>query len=217
MNIVKVVTEYLPKLVPGLITSALLLASLVAIGTPLALLLAIMQRTRYAVVRWTSILVVEIGRGIPSLLLLYIVYFGLPVVEVTFDSFTSAALALALNFAAYTSQSIKAGLDAIPLGQIEAANALALGRWTKMRFIVFPQSLRIITPSMLSWVIVYLQTTSIGFAIAVPELMYAAYSIAATNFKYLELFLLAGLLYAFVSIPGSQIVTFLERSRTRSP
>ncbi|MEN9923046.1 MAG: hypothetical protein RIS09_560 [Actinomycetota bacterium] len=216
MSFYEALVEYLPQLLPGLWVSLLLLVTLVVIGTPLAFVLAIGQRSRVAAVRWAVILVVEIARGIPSLILLYIVYFGLPKVGISFEAFTAAAIALAINYGGYVSQSIKSGIEAIPAGQREAAEALALGRWTILRFVVIPQSFKIITPTMLSWIIVYFQTTSIGFAIAVPELMSVAYSIAATNFQYLNIFLIAGALYGLISIPGSQLVARLERRRSTS-
>lgn len=205
--------EWIPALLRGLGVSGLLLLTLVAIGTPLAFLLAVAQRSVYAPLRWTGIVLVEIARGIPSLILLYLVYFGLPSAGLSLSSFTAAAVALSINYAGYVSESIKTGLEAVPRGQLEAASALGLGRVAMARFVVIPQSVRIIVPPLLSWIIVYFQTTSIGFAIAVPEIMSEAYSIASQNFQYLTVFIVAGLIYAMFAIPGSQIVTALERRR----
>jgi polar amino acid transport system permease protein len=210
MNILESVVEYLPQLLPGLGMSFLLLAALVAIGTPLAFVLAFGLRNSSPIVRWITVAVVEIARGMPSLVLLYLVYFGLPSAGLQLTAFAAAALALGLNYAGYVSETVKSGLESLPKGQFEAADALGLDRWTKMRFIVIPQAMKVITPPLLSWIIVYFQTTSIAFAIAVPELTSVAYSIAASNYQYLAIFVVAGLLYAAISIPGSQIVAYLE-------
>ncbi|MFF1831499.1 amino acid ABC transporter permease [Paenarthrobacter sp. NPDC058040] len=210
MNIIESIVQYLPQLLPGLGMSFLLLAALVLIGTPLAFVLAFGLRNSLAPVRWLTVAVVEIARGMPSLVLLYLVYFGLPSAGLELPAFAAAAIALGLNYAGYVSETVKSGLESLPKGQFEAGDALGLDRWTKMRFIVIPQSMKVITPPLLSWIIVYFQTTSIAFAIAVPELTSVAYSIAASNFQYLAIFVVAGLLYAAISIPGSQIVSYME-------
>lgn len=204
------VSGHFPQLLRGVGTSLLLLLALGVIGTPLAFLLAIAQRNRLGPVRWVAIAFVEIARGIPSLVLLYLVYFGLPSLNLSLTSFAAASVALGINYAGYVSASIKSGIDAVPTGQTEAAAALGLGRLSTLRFIVIPQSVKIIIPPFMSWVIVYFQTTSMAFAIAVPELMSTVYSIAAANFQYLGLFIIAGLIYAAISVPGSQIVAVLE-------
>jgi len=202
---------YLPQLLPGLLVSFELLAAIVVIGTPLALLLAVAQRSSLRVFRWTGIAFMEIGRGMPGLILVYLIYFGLPVTGLKLEAFAAAALALGLNYAAYTCEALRSGLDAVPIGQSEAAEALGLSRRVAMQRVILPQAVRIVTPPLLSWVIVYFQATSLAFAISVPELMSVAYSIAASNFQYLNLFVLAGVLYAVISIPGSQIVAALEK------
>jgi len=214
MNAIELVGQYLPMLLPGLWVSLQLLAMLVIIGTPLAFILASAQRSRYRTLRGLAIVFVEIARGMPSLILLYLVYFGLPTAGINLEAYWAAVIALSLNYAGYVSQTIKAGLESIPQGQFEAADSLALGRWTQLKYVILPQSFKIITPPLLSWIIVYFQTTSVGFAIAVPEMMSVAYSVAAANFQYLTMFLLSGLIYAVISIPGSQAVSWLE-NRTK--
>lgn len=216
MNAITEALGYLPDLLPGVGTSFLLLIVLVAIGSPVAFILAMGLGSRLDPVRWLSMSIVEIARGMPALILLYLVYFGLPNAGLNLSAFLAAAVTLAINFAGYSSETIRAGLNAIPQGQYEAASALALGRLAVLRFVTLPQSLRVITPPMLSWIILYFQTTSIGFAIAVPELMSQAYSIAAANYQYLAIFILVGLIYAIISIPGSQLVGLIERRAQRT-
>jgi polar amino acid transport system permease protein len=215
MNTLTEFFGYLPELLPGLGMSLILLVGLVVLGTPLAFLLAFGLGHRLVAVRWFCVVVVEISRGMPSLILLYLVYFGLPSAGITLTAITAAAIALAINYAGYVSETVRAGIDSVPAGQYEAAAALALNQRTVLRFVTLPQSIRVITPPMLSWVIVYFQTTSIGFAIAVPELMSVAYSLASANYQYLAVFLMVGVLYAVISIPGSQLVSALENRAAR--
>jgi polar amino acid transport system permease protein len=213
MDLISQWWDALPKLLAGLRVSAELLVATVIIGSPLAVALALAQGSRLAPVRWLSFVIVEIGRGIPSLVLLYLIYFGLPQSGILLEAFVAAAIALGLNFAAYTSAVFRSGLDAVPVGQSEAAQALGLSPRVEFLRIILPQAARIVTPPMLGWVIVYFQATSMAFAIAVPELMSSAYSVASSTFQYMSIFVLAGLLYAAFSIPGSQFVAALERRR----
>lgn len=209
------------QLLPGLWTSIRLVAALVAIGAPLGLLLALALRSTVKPVKVLAVVIVEIGRGIPALVLLYLIYFGLPQSGIELTAFVSAALALGLNFAAYTSEVFRSGIDAVPVGQIEAAQALGLSRSVQLRKVVLPQAIRIIIPPLLGWLIIYFQATSLAFTVAVPELMSGAYTIATTTFQYLGVFVLAALLYAVICIPGSQLAAALERrqrsGRRRNP
>lgn len=210
-DVISIAIEYFPQLVRGLGTSLLLLAAVVGTGTPLAFLAAMGLRSGSAPLRAIIVIVIEFARGVPSLILLYLIYFGMPSIGLTLTSFAAATLALAYNYVGYVSDTIRSGIEAVPRGQLEAASALGLSRWKTVRFVTVPQSFRIITPPLLSWIIVYFQTTAIAFTIAVPELMSAAYSIASKNFQYLTLFVLVGLIYAAISIPGSQFAAFLDR------
>lgn len=198
-------------LLPGLKVSAELLAGVVALGTAMAFLLARARASRHLLVRGISIVIMEIGRGFPALVGLYLVYYGLPSAGLTLGSFTAATIALSVNFAGYTSDVLRAGFEAVPEGQVEAARALGLPRRTEFFRIVLPQATHIFLPPMLSWVVIYFQATSLAFAISVPELMSGAYQIASNQYRYLDLFLVAGVLYAVICIPTSRLVHALER------
>lgn len=222
MNTLSEWWDTLPDLLPGLKVSFELLLATVLIGTPLAIALALAQHSRRTAVRWLGIVLMEIGRGMPSLVLVYLVYFGLPDAGIRLEAVTAASIALGLNFASYTSEAFRSGLEAVPVGQSEAAQALGLSKRVEMQRVILPQAMRIVTPPLISWVIVYFQTTSVAFAISAPELMSTAYSVASTKFTYMSTFVLTGLIYAFFSIPGSRLVAALERKhhtppKTRSP
>jgi polar amino acid transport system permease protein len=202
--------EWAHELLPGLKISAQLLVGVVLLGSLLALVLSRARASRHVLVRAVSIVVMEIGRGFPALVGLYLVYYGLPSAGLTLGSFTAATIALSVNFAGYTSDVLRAGFEAVPTGQVEASQALGLPRRTEFFRIVLPQATHVFLPPMLSWVVIYFQATSLAFAISVPEIMSSAYQIASNEYKYLDLFLVAGLLYAVICIPMSKLVNFLE-------
>jgi polar amino acid transport system permease protein len=203
--------EYLPTLLDGLRLSVEVTAACLALGIPLGLLLALGVQSKRRSVRGSALVIVEIGRGAPALILLQFAYFGLPNAGLALSSFTSATLALAWTTGAYTSEIIRAGLDAVPFGQKEAAAAIGLSGLDALRYVVLPQGLRVSIPPLFSFSILMLQASSLCFAIALPELVSQAYVIGSNTFRYMSIFVLAGLLYAVICIPATIAVSALER------
>ncbi len=205
--------EWLPELLDGLWTSIQLTAAFLAVGLPLGLALGVVLSSTRRPVRALAVLVVEAGRAVPVLVLLYLVYFGLPEADIRLGAFVSATAALGFSFAAYTSEVFRAGIAAVGKGQREAARALGLTNPQELRLVVLPQAIRIVIPPILGWAVIFFQATSLAFAIAVPELLSRAYTLGASSFRYLSVFLLAALLYASVSIPASLAIDYLDRRR----
>ncbi len=179
-------------------------------GLPLGLGLALGVQAKLKSVRWACVAVVEVGRGSPALVLLQFVYFGLPSIHLSITSFASAVLALAWCTGAYTSEIIRGGLEAVPQGQREAANALNLSRRDALRYVVVPQGLLVATPALLGFSILIFQGTSLCFTIALQEIISRAYDIGNTTFLYFPALAVAGLFYAAVSIPASLVVNYFE-------
>ena len=119
---------YLPRLGDGLVLSLQLTAISVVLGYALGLVFALGVSSTNKWVRFPTLVVVEIGRGIPALVVLYIVYYGLPAIGILFENVLAAAIGLTFTAAAYSSEMIRAGLQSVPKGQLEAAAALGLVR-----------------------------------------------------------------------------------------
>ncbi|NKX56670.1 amino acid ABC transporter permease [Arthrobacter sp. E918] len=209
-------SDLLADLLPGLALSLQLTAAMLAMGLPLGLLMAVGLSQKRKYVSVPTLALVEIGRGIPALVLLYMIYFGLPQAGMSLDAFLSAAVGLAISFASYTSEVFRAGLAAVPHGQREAGHALGLPRTVIFLRVLLPQALKIIVPPLLGWAIIYFQATSLAFALAVPELMSRAYVLATTNFQYLNMLALAAGLYAAISIPLSLLSEHMNRRGSRT-
>ena len=158
------------------------------------------------IVRHITIVFVELGRGIPLLVVLYVVYFGLPDAGLVLESFAAAVLAISINTGAYTSEIFRAGLLSVPRGHIEAAQSLGLNWRDEARYIVLPQAFRTVIPPLVSYSVIVFQATSLGYAIALPELLNSAYQIGSVTFEFLSVFALAGLIYAALSIIVSRLV-----------
>lgn len=203
MTVLKQWEEFLPDLLAGLWLSVRLAALALGIGLPGGLLLAIGASTQRRALRILSVAVVEVGRGTPALVVLQMFYFGLPSVNLTTSAFMAATLALAVTAAAYTSEIIRGGLQAVPRGEVEAAESLGMNRRDTLRHIVVPQGLRIALPALMGFAILLLQATSLAYTISVAELASKAFTIGSQTSQYLSVLTLAGLLYAAITIPAS--------------
>lgn len=207
--------ENLPQLLHGLRISLQVTALALLIGVPLGLLAALSVQAKSLAARAVALFLVEIGRGAPALILLQFAYFGLPSAGLSLGSMTAAVLALGWTTAAYTSEIIRAGLQAVPHGQQDAIDAMGMSRIDGLRFVVVPQALRIAAPALLGFAILMLQASSLCFTIALPELLSEAYIIGTNTFRYMPILALAAILYGMICVPATIIVSRLERSLSR--
>lgn len=206
---------WLPSLLDGLWLSVQVAVASLVIGIPMGLGLALLVSAKHKWVRVLAIIAVEIGRGTPALVMLQVVYFGLPSAGLTVGSFTAAVAALALTTAAYTSEILRAGLQAVPQGEVEASAALAMSNRDTLRFIVIPQGVRIAIPALMGFAILIFQATALAFTIALPELLSRSYSIGSNTFRYLDVLVLAGLLYLLITLPAGWLTSWTERRMAR--
>jgi len=209
--------QYALDLVPGLKVALKMLLGIMVLGTLMALVLARAQASRVILVRAAAVVVMETGRGFPALVGLYLVYYGLPSAGLTLGAFAAATVALSVNFAGYTCDVLRAGFEAVPTGQVEASQALGLPRRTEFFRIVLPQATTVFLPPMLSWIVIYFQATSLAYAVSVPEIMSGAYQVASNEYRYVDLFIVAGIIFAAICIPTSRFVNFLERRNQGGP
>ncbi|MBT2522122.1 amino acid ABC transporter permease [Arthrobacter sp. ISL-28] len=215
MNILNDWPSFLPGLLAGLGVSVQVALLSLLIGVPGGLLLAIGAGSKKKLVRTLIIGIVEIGRGTPALVVLQIFYFGLPASGLTLSSIGASVVALAATTAAYTSEILRGGLQSVPQGEVEAAGALGMSRGDTLRFIVIPQGFRVAIPSLIGFAILIFQATSLAYTVALPELLSQAYSIGSTTFNYLSVLVLAGLMYAAITIPASWLTCRAEKRLAR--
>ncbi|QDE36024.1 amino acid ABC transporter permease [Microbacterium foliorum] len=209
------IVDYLPTLGEGLVVSLQLTALSVVFGYALGLVFALGVTSVRPWLRWPALVVVEIGRGIPALVVLYIVYFGLPALGVLFENFVAAVLGLTFTAAAYSSEVFRAGIQSVPRGQIEASSALGLPRLTSFVRIVLPQGMRSAIPALMGLAIMSFQATSLAYSISVNELMSRAYQMSNITFEYLTVYLITGLIYAAIAVPATWLSVFVEHRLDR--
>jgi polar amino acid transport system permease protein len=199
----------------GLGVSLLIAAVAILVGYPFGLGLSLMVSAKNLALRTLGLVLVEVGRGAPALVILYLFYYGLPKFGIAFESITAACLALIWNSAAYSSEIMRAGLQSVDRGQFEASSALGLGQRDIFFRIIMPQGMRSAVPGLMGVAIQVFQGTSLAYGIAVPELMKTAYNIGSQDFNYLQIFTLAGLCYAVISMPATWITVFFEKRMAR--
>lgn len=207
--------EYFREVSGGL-GSALQLAIIsLTLGYPLALFLAILMDYKNRYFRWLTIIFVELGRGIPLLVLLYIFYQGLPQINVVPSALTAALIAFTWSTAGYATEIIRASINSVSPGQIEGANSVGLSPQDRFTFVVFPQAARIALPPLMGLAIVMFQLTSLAYVIAISEVMQAAYFLGTKTFDYLPVFVAAAAVYAVITIPAAILVASLEKRISR--
>jgi polar amino acid transport system permease protein len=159
--------------------------------------------------RWARALVaayVESIRNTPFLVQLFFVFFGLPSLGVHIDELQAAVLAMTVNLGAYAVEIIRAGIDSIPRGQVQAAMALGLPGRQVFRHVVLPQALGNVFPALLSQVLIVMLGSAVVSQISVPDLTYAANFIQSRNFRSFEAYVIITATYLFLSIVLRQLL-----------
>jgi polar amino acid transport system permease protein len=210
MDLLSTWIDWFPELAPGLIVSLKLTGLCLLFGMPFGLMLAVAIESPVLPLRLVAMTVVEVGRGAPALVLLYLLYYGLPESDVILAAFPTAVISLSWTTGAYSCDLFRAGLNAVPKGQREAALTSGLQGWTGFRHIILPQAIRISTPPLASLAITIFQTSSLAFVIAVPELMSGAYSLGSTTFRYLDVYAFTAVLYGSITIVALKLVRLAE-------
>ncbi|RWP92174.1 MAG: amino acid ABC transporter permease [Mesorhizobium sp.] len=203
--------DWSPQLFQGAIVSLQLAGLALLFGLPTGLVLALASSSGNRLVRYFAVVLVEIGRGAPALVVLQMVYYGLPASGMTVSAFTSGVIALALTTGAYTSEILRAGLNAVPHCEIEAGWALGMTRRDILRFVVIPQGILFAIPALMGFAILIFQATALTYTIAIPELLGRAYRVGAATYLYLDVLILAGLFYLAITVPFGWLVSYTER------
>jgi polar amino acid transport system permease protein len=173
----------------GLALSLELAAIGIAAGVIIGLALALLAQGRGRVVRTLIAAYVEFIRNVPLLLLVYLVFYGIPSVGgFAYSATTSFVVTLSIYAGAYLVEVFRAGLDAIPRGLIDAGRAIGLTPWQRMAYVQTPTMLRIVLPSLSNAFISLFKDTAIASVIAVPELTYGANWISTNTFRIIEVY-----------------------------
>jgi polar amino acid transport system substrate-binding protein len=204
-----------PKYLPLLLRGALVTVEISVLAMMLAVVvgLAIVLVRLYAIapLRWLARAYVEVVRGTPLLIQLFLIYYGLPQIGLRLNAFFAAVLGLGLNYAASESENYRAGIQAIPRGQTEASQALGMSHWQGLRHIILPQALRLVIPPVTNDFIAMFKDSSIVSVITMVELTKVYGMLAMSTYDYIGLGLMTAGIYFALSYPASIFAHCLEK------
>ncbi len=186
-----------------------------ACGLTIAIVTAIARLSGVKILRLIFGAYVWIFRGTPLLVQLFIVFYGLPAVGVTLETWTAAVIAFSLNVGAYASESVRASILSVPRGQWEAAMLLGMTQAQILRRIIAPQAVRISLPPLSNTFIGLVKDTSLAASITMVDMFMVAQRIAARTFEPLLLYVLAALIYLAVCTALTWLQAKLEKSVSR--
>jgi polar amino acid transport system permease protein len=203
--------ESLPSLLDGLyITLILTFISLLA-GLLLGIGLALGRVYGGKIVSGICIAYIEIIRGTPLLVQLFIIYFGLPSVGVILEPIHAALFGLSINSGAYQAEYLRGSIQSIPSGQMIAARTVGMNRLQSIKNVILPQALRISIPAWSNELIYLLKYTSIVYIIQVRELTAEGKFIAAETFKFIEIFAIIAIIYLLFTVLFTAIIDKFEK------
>lgn len=166
--------------------------------------------------RWLAVGYIELFRGTPVLVQLFLIYFGLPGLGITLSRMTSAFLALGLNSGAYQAEFFRGSILAIGDGQMMAGRAIGMSRLQAIWYIILPQALRLVIPAWSNEPVSLLKSTAVAFLIAVPDLMTRAKALASRTYDPIGSYLAVAVVYLLLVFVLNEGLKYLER-RTRIP
>ena len=204
--------RFLPDLLRGAGVTVLLTFEGVTAGFILGLLAALARTYGGKFWRGLAIGYIELFRGTPLLVQLFLIYYGLPGLGITLSRELSAFLALGFNSGAYQAEYIRGSLLAIGDGQMMAGRSIGMSRWKTIWYVILPQALRLAIPSWANEPVSLLKSTAVVFLIAVPELMAKAKSIAAKTYDPIAAYLAVAIVYLAMVYLLDAALRWMERA-----
>ncbi|CAD7055226.1 amino acid ABC transporter permease [Pseudorhizobium endolithicum] len=202
----------LPIILIGLTVTLKAAAAGFSIALVLGLVFALLRRSRVKVISWTTAFIVEFLRDTPLLVQLFFLYYVLPNFGIVLPAFLTGALALGLQYAAYTSEVYRGGIEAVGRGQWEAATALNLTRMQTYRDVIIPQAIPRIVPAMGNYLVAMIKETPVLSVITVLEMMGLANMIGERTFEYLVPLTLVGLIFLLLTLICSAGLHHLQKA-----
>ncbi|MFJ7078065.1 ectoine/hydroxyectoine ABC transporter permease subunit EhuD [Streptomyces sp. NPDC098781] len=209
------VADFMPRFWDGLLLTLEILALGSLISFALGLVWALLMRTPSRFVRWPVGAVTEFIRNTPLLVQLFFLFYVLPEWGITASALTTGVFAIGLHYSTYTMQVYRAGIEAVPVGQWEAATALNLPVTRTWRVVILPQAIRRVVPALGNYVIAMLKDTPILMTITVMEMLGEARLFAQDTFQFTEPLTVIGVAFIFIAYPASLLVRALERRLVR--
>jgi polar amino acid transport system permease protein len=204
-------TEILPDLAEGLWLTVRITVFGLLVAMTLGLVLAILRRSRFRIIRVPIGFLVEFIRSTPLLVQFFFMFFVLPDFGITLSALQIGIIGLGIHYACYTSESYRAGIESVPQGQWEGATALNLSGLTTWRTVILPQAIPTVIPALGNYLVAAMKDVPMVATLGLLDVLGTARSIQSRSFRPLEPITLAGVLFLAVSIPLAMFARYLER------
>lgn len=214
-EIYDLIINSLPFLLMGASVTVILSIISLLIGGVLAIFFALSRYLRIPILKQVGDVYVSVFRGTPLLVQLFVIYYGLPQLNISLGPFVSGILALSLNSGAYLAESFRAALESVPKGQFEGGYSLGLTRFQLMFEVVLPQSIRTALPTIGNTIIILVKDTSLVSVITVTELLQASTLIIARTFQPLPIYLTAAVIYWIINYAFGLVQKRLENASSK--
>lgn len=205
----EIMWQALPTLLRGLGMTLLLCLVVVPVGVFSGLVIALLSTVKTRWVRWPLMAYVDFFRAFPPLVLLIFIYAGLPFAGIDLPAFMAVVIAFLLNTSSYYGEILRAGIESIGSGQMEAARSTGLSKLQALRYIIVPQAVRNVLPDLLSNTLEVVKLTSIASVVALQELLYAADMVRSITYNPSPI-MLAAFMYLILLWPLVRLLSRLE-------
>ena len=208
----EIMREASPILWQGLRATLLLSLVVVPLGLLGGIILAVLSTLPYVWVRWPLRIWVDTFRALPPLVLLIFIFAGLPFLGLEISAWSAVAIGFFLNTGAYYGEILRAGIESVPRGQVEAARSTGLTSAQTMRFIVLPQAVRNVLPDLISNTLEVVKLTSIASVVALPELLFQARQAQSVTYNASPI-VAAAIIYFILLWPVVRLLSRLENKQ----
>ncbi|WP_153124445.1 amino acid ABC transporter permease [Peribacillus tepidiphilus] len=212
---VELVIDSLPFILEGASYTLLITAASMLFGLILGLFIALFRMNKHWVISLPARIYISFMRGTPLLVLLFILFFGLPLVGIELEAIPAAILGISIHFAAYIAEVIRSAISSVPKGQWEAAETLRMSYAQTMRRIILPQATRIALPPLASIFMDIIKGSSLAMVITVPEMFYRAKVVAGQTYESLTMYILIALIYWGICTVITVFQDYLEKRYNR--
>lgn len=217
---------YYPLFIQGTITTILISVLTVILGMGIGIIAAILKISRFRLLRGISTAYIELTRGTPVMVQIYIWYFGIGNIlnipdiyigkDLSISRLTLGVVALALNSGAYVAEIIRAGILAVDKGQREAAESLGMKKSMTLKYIIIPQAIKTILPAIGNEFIVLIKESSILYIIGIQDLMAKTNTVVSSTFQTIAPFIVASAIYFVLTFGLSRLIGCFERRLNRN-
>jgi His/Glu/Gln/Arg/opine family amino acid ABC transporter permease subunit len=206
-----IIVKHLPLFLKGVFLTVEISFFAILLGLAIGILFAVARTSRFKILNLAGAVYVEVFRNTPLLIQIFIIFFGLPGIGIKLSPYISGLTALVLYVGAYNAEVIRAGLEAVPRGQIEAAKSLGLTGAQTFLYVILPQTVRISLPALGNNWVALVKNSSLVSVIGMVELTWVAYDLNALTFRSFELFGAATIFYLILIFILINIQAFAEK------